>query len=290
MATILSSTLSDADLAALLVHNAGNLALTMRSQDTQALRESATEKNSVSDIVTAADLSAELYVFEQLRRFRPDDSIVGEEGGGYTGTSGRTWVIDPVDGTYNFFSGSTYWCSALALCPATPDDAVSSATSDGTAALWDDEPLIGAIYQPQEDKLWLGGSSQKTTLNGMPVGVDPRAEIGQLSAGTYLHPTWFAGEKAGTPWRNAAQLPATLRMLGSGSCDLARVAQGELGVWFQHSCPAWDWLPGKAIVRAAGGETGVVRVNGLDWFVAGPAEAVAAIMAALAAGTTVDPH
>jgi fructose-1,6-bisphosphatase/inositol monophosphatase family enzyme len=71
-------------------------------------------------------------------------------------------------------------------------------------------------------------------------------------------------------------------MLGSGSCDLGRVAQGELGVWFQHSCPAWDWLPGKGIVRAAGGETGVVRVNGLDWFVAGPKGAVDAITAALA--------
>ena len=89
------------------------------------------------------------------------------------------------------------------------------------------------------------------------------------------------------PWQRADELPATLRMLGSGSCELARVAQGELGVWFQHSCPSWDWLPGKGIVEAAGGATAVVHVNGLDWFVAGPKKAVEELARALESGKLV---
>jgi fructose-1,6-bisphosphatase/inositol monophosphatase family enzyme len=74
-------------------------------------------------------------------------------------------------------------------------------------------------------------------------------------------------------------------MLGSGSCDLGRVADGQLGCWFQHSCPEWDWLPGKAIVRAAGGATDTVRVNGLEWFMAGGTTAVRELRAALESGS-----
>ena len=130
---MLDPALSDADLAAALVRGAAGIALRMRD-----IGVSAVEKTSISDVVTEADTSAESYVVWQLRRCRPDDSILGEEGAAHTGTSGRTWVIDPVDGTYNFFSGSTYWCSALALTDGAGDD------------LTDAEVLIGAIYQPQE--------------------------------------------------------------------------------------------------------------------------------------------
>lgn len=278
MAENLDPTLTDAQLATALVRHAGGLALAMRERGLKSLRDTAAEKSGASDVVTAADLAAESYVFDQLRRCRPDDSILGEEGAGYTGTSGRIWVIDPVDGTYNFYSGSTYWCSALALTDA------AGAWPDGPDSLTDADVLLGAIYQPQEDKLWLGGTQLPATLNGEPIAADTRERLGQLSAGTYIHPKWLGEPQAGIPWQHAAQLPATLRMLGSGSCDLGRVAQAELGVWFQHSCPAWDWLPGKAIVRAAGGDTGVVQVNGLNWFVAGPPVAVAALRAALESG------
>lgn len=285
MAENLNPGLKDAELAAALVRNAGGLALDMRERGRQALRDTAAAKTGVADVVTAADFAAEKYIFEQLRRCRPEDSIVGEEGAGYGGTSGRTWVIDPVDGTYNFFSGSSYWCSALALCEAdAPQDADDAGANSG-GSLTDAEVLVGAIYQPQEDKLWLGGTLQAATLNGRAISVDSRQSVALLSAGTYIHPSWLAEPRAAVPWQRAAVLPATLRMLGSGSCDLGRVAQGELGLWFQHSCPAWDWLPGKGIVRAAGGDTCVVQVNGLDWFVAGPRGAVEEIRAALESGS-----
>jgi fructose-1,6-bisphosphatase/inositol monophosphatase family enzyme len=83
------------------------------------------------------------------------------------------------------------------------------------------------------------------------------------------------------PWHAAAVQAASIRILGSGSCDLARVADGEIGAWFQHSCPQWDWLPGKAIVAAAGGSTATVEVNGLTWFAAGGTTAVGQVVAAL---------
>ena len=267
----LNPALDDYQLAEALVREAGTLALLMRQAGLEGR-----QKTSVSDIVTAADHAAEAYVLEQLQRCRPDDGILGEEGASVAGTSGRTWVIDPVDGTYNFLHGSTYWCSAIAL-----------KDQDGV--------LLGGIFQPEEGKLWLGGTDRPATLNGerlstfAPDGVTGRSRseipLSDLGAATYIHPTWLADPMCAMPWHAAATSAAALRMFGSGSCDLSRVADGELGCWFQHSCPEWDWLPGKAIVLAAGGAADVVRVNGLDWFVAGGTTAVRQLRAALESGS-----
>jgi myo-inositol-1(or 4)-monophosphatase len=231
------------------------------------------QKTSVSDVVTAADHAAEAYVLEQLRRCRPDDGILGEEGASVQGTSGRTWVIDPVDGTYNFLHGSTYWCSAIALKDSS-------------------DVLLGAIFQPEEDKMWLGGRARPATLNGETLrvfhedrGARNSTAVAELGAATYIHPSWLMDPLCAMPWHAAATSAAALRMLGSGSCDLGRVADGALGCWFQHSCPEWDWLPGKAIVRAAGGAVDTVRVNGLEWFMAGGTTAVRELRAALESGS-----
>jgi myo-inositol-1(or 4)-monophosphatase len=260
----LDPSLDDHQLAAALVREAGQLALLMRMAGLQSQ-----QKTSISDVVTAADHAAEAYVLEQLQRCRPQDGILGEEGASVQGSSGRTWVIDPVDGTYNFLHGSTYWCSAIALKDET-------------------DVLLGAIYQPEEDKLWLGGRSHPATLNGEPLTVfhDNRGQrngtaVAELGVATYIHPRWLMDPMCAMPWHAAATSAATLRRLGSGSCDLGRVADGQLGCWFQHSCPEWDWLPGKAIVRAAGGAVDIVRVNGLEWFMAGGTTAVRELRAAL---------
>ncbi|MDO5752774.1 inositol monophosphatase family protein [Arthrobacter sp.] len=271
---------SDSELAAKLLRAAGALAVSIRAKGLQELQAGRQIKANAADFATAADLAAEKFLYEQLRLARPEDSILGEEGAGFEGSSGRVWVVDPVDGTFNFASGSTYWCSALALVTGVSGvDLRSTAVNFAHA-----EVLLGAIYQPEEEKMWMGGSQHQATCNGQLISVDSRQQVGELAAGSYIHPGWLADPRAAVPWQRAAVLPATLRMLGSGSCDLARVGQGELGVWFQHSCPSWDWLPGKGVVEAAGGDTAVVPVNGLEWFVAGPAGAVAELKAALEQG------
>ncbi|MDQ4503153.1 inositol monophosphatase family protein [Sinomonas sp. ASV322] len=261
----LDPALDDATLAAALVRNAGGLALRMRTEGLSAER-----KTSVSDIVTAADKAAEAYVVDQLARCRPDDGVFGEEGASVPSASGRTWVIDPVDGTYNFFSGSRYWCSAIAL--------------RGEADTSDADPAVelGAIFQPQEDKLWVGGAAAGATLNGEPLVGPEDLKLALLGTATSIQPKWLEQPLSAMPWHNAAIKAASIRILGSGSCDLARVAEGEIGAWFQHSCPQWDWLPGKAIVQGAGGATGTVVINGLTWFAAGGATAVGEILEALA--------
>jgi myo-inositol-1(or 4)-monophosphatase len=246
----------DAALAADVVREAGLLA---RELLTSGL--TVDTKTSVSDVVTAADHAAERLVVDHLAAWRPDDGVLGEEGTERRSVSGRTWVIDPVDGTYNFVHGLGWWCSAVAL-------------------VVDDEPLLGAVYHPHDDALYVGGPTLATTRNGEPVGVMADVELAHACVTTYLHPPFFDGAVGGA-FARAVGGAATLRMLGSGSLDLAAVAQGQLGVFVQHSVAPWDWFPSSALVRGAGGVARRTVAAGVEWFVAGAPTAVAQVCAAL---------
>ncbi len=101
---------TDHALALRLVTECGDLAQQMHAAgvDTEY-------KSSLSDVVTAADRACEALVVSVTQQERSSDGVLGEEGASLRGTSGRRWVIDPVDGTHNFTMGIPYWCSALAL-------------------------------------------------------------------------------------------------------------------------------------------------------------------------------
>ena len=251
---------SDAALAASLVREAGLLAARMRAGAPLEVAR----KTSVSDVVSAADTAAEALVVERLVTARPDDGIVGEEGASRPSRSGRTWHVDPVDGTYNFVAGIPIWCSAAALV-----DDVSG------------ETLVGAIYHPATDELWLGGPDHPATCNGTVLPALADAPLAAVSQVSYLHPATVHDEALLAAWVRAVRGAATVRMLGSGSVELAAVAAGRLGCWVQHDSLSWDWLPGAAIVRAAGGVTASVEVGGHVWRAAGPPTAVADAIAAL---------
>jgi myo-inositol-1(or 4)-monophosphatase len=252
----------DAALAASLVHDAGLLAARMLAEGLTVQH-----KTSISDVVSAADHAAEELIVQRLRTERPEDGILGEEGASHTG-SGRTWYVDPVDGTYNFLSGLPTWCSAVALTDPTDDCPAAGRPGAGGAAL-------GAIYHPAAEEMWLGGRNAATTCNGRPVPPLTDVPLARLSLATYLHPSRLADDGVRVPLLRAIQAAATVRMLGSGSIELAAVAAGRLGAWVQLDCPAWDWLPGAALIAAAGGGTAVLDTPGHRWHLAGNRQAVA---------------
>ena len=173
----------------------------------------------------------------------------------------RTWFVDPVDGTYNFLWGLPAWCAALALA--------ESAES---------EPLLGAVYHPASDELWVGGVDHGTSRNG--VAVEPLADrpLAEISVATYLHPSTLPDLTTRDPLLRVMQGAATVRMLGSGSVELAAVSAGRLGASLQADSLPWDWLPGAALVRAAGGAAQVLYVGAHRWHVAGNRVAVAEIV------------
>lgn len=251
----------DATLAAALVEHAGALALRMREEGL------ATDyKTSISDVVTEADRAAERFVAETLAALRPDDGVLGEEGASKQGASSRTWVIDPVDGTFNFTQGSDYFCSALALVEGDPSDPARI--------------LTGAVHRPAMKTTWLAHDGV-ATRNGEPLPDLESASLPSQGLVTYLHPTFMRDDAIRNAWLRAVRDAATIRMWGAGSVDLSNIASGQLGGWLQHSVADWDWLPGKALIEAVGGVAKKVPAGGVTWCVAGNPQIVSEIEARL---------
>jgi myo-inositol-1(or 4)-monophosphatase len=246
----------DVSLAAELVRDAGTLASEMLRQGLETRY-----KTSISDVVSAADQAAEELISRRLEESRPDDGLVGEEGARKAG-DGRTWYIDPVDGTYNFLSGIPYWCSALGLVDP-------------------DGPLLGAVYYPAIDQLWLGGRESPTTVNGEPVPSLLSQPLSEVSVATYLHPRHFGDRQRLAAWQSVIASAATVRILGSASVDMAGVASSRLGVFLQANLNGWDWYPGAALVIGAGGVAEELVLSTNRWQIAGNAKAVEDVKTAL---------
>ncbi|MBN9643655.1 inositol monophosphatase family protein [Corynebacterium mendelii] len=255
-------TTGDGDLGCALVRTAGQLA-----EDIRCGGLTIEYKTSISDVVTEADKAAEYFVATALTELRPNDGLLGEEGAAAPPRSGRTWVIDPVDGTYNFTSGSDYWCSALALVEGDPADP--------------DEILVGAVHRPIPGITWLKKPGSPTLRNGQPVA-HPLAErpADAVSVGTYLHPSRMGNDRIRLPWLAVVEDFACLRMAGAASVDLAGISEGRIGGWLQHSVHDWDWLPGRALVEGAGGRTAEKTVGPVTWKLAGNARTVEDMLAA----------
>lgn len=246
----------DYELAESLTRAAGLLAAEMLLAGLTTMH-----KTSITDVVSAADHAAEALVVERLRAERPDEGLIGEEGTNVPATaSDRSWHIDPVDGTYNFLSGLPVWCSAVGRTDAAG-------------------PELGSVYQPTTDELWLGGRDRPTSLNGTEVAPLVERPLRELSISTYLHPSAAPDSNLRGPLIRVIDGAATTRMLGSGSVELASVASGRLGAWVQANTKSWDWVPGAALVEAAGGRTAVLEAHGHRWHIAGNPLAVEEIVA-----------
>lgn len=250
--------MDDHDLAAALVTDAARLAADMRVGGAAAQR-----KTSVADLVTAADRAAEDLVRTTLTAERPDDGVLGEEGARIDAVHGRRWTVDPIDGTFNYVAGLPAWCSAVSL-------------EDG------DQLLVGAVRRHLPDETWVA-SHGRTTCNGAVVATLPDTALAASSVATFLNAAHLRDSTA-APMLALLGAAATMRLSGSGSCDLADVAAGRIGLWIQTDCADWDWLPGRALVEGAGGLAVVVRAHGHDWHLAGAPTAVREAEALLTAG------
>jgi len=178
--------------------------------------------------------SQELITRRLLERF-PDHAIYGEEGIAGNQASDFQWIVDPIDGTVNYFYGIPHFCISIALRER-------------------GEIIVGVIYDPQRDELWQVERGGTPTLNGKPIRVSTREKLSDavLSIG-------FAKSKATI----AAGLPLLdyfvgrarkCRLMGSAALDLAYVACGRLDAYIESSVSLWDVAAGKLLVETAGGK------------------------------------
>ncbi|MBO0922657.1 inositol monophosphatase [Cellulomonas sp. zg-ZUI222] len=230
----------------------------------------AATKSSAVDVVTAMDLASEELVRAELARLRPADGILGEEGGHVPGTSGVTWVVDPIDGTVNYLYGL-------------PAYAVSVAAVVGEPAPGAWTVLAGCVHAPATGETWTAGRGQGAHLDGRPLTVAPAPPLDRCLLGTGFG---YVAERRRAQARVLADLlprVRDVRRAGAAAIDLCQVATGRLDLYYERGLQPWDLAAAGLVVAEAGGVvTGLRgRAAGPDMVVAGAAERVAELVALL---------
>ncbi len=196
-------------------------------------------KSTLTDPVSEADLAAERAIREVLQARRPEDAIIGEEGGESAGVdppggpSGLRWIVDPLDGTVNFLYGIGHWC-------------VSVAVHD------DEGGLAGVIFDPLRDELFAAERGGVTTLNGRPLERSLSDELAMAMVATGFAYDAAVREHQGAVV--AAMLPRVrdVRRLGSAALDLAWTAAGRVDAYFERSVKLWDIAAGSLLCERVG--------------------------------------
>ncbi|MEP6694574.1 MAG: inositol monophosphatase family protein [Chloroflexota bacterium] len=196
-------------------------------------------KSSHTDLVSDADRESETVLVSAIRWAFPEDAIVAEEGSLERGGSGRTWYIDPLDGTINYLYGVPHW--SVVLCLADADGA-----------------LAGVVFDPVRDELFSAerGSGAWVSHGGSSRRALRTTEATDLASA--LVATGFAYVREDRQ-EQARILTGVLgevrdlRRFGSAALDLSWVGAGRFDGYFESVDKPWDWMAGALIVREAGG-------------------------------------
>ena len=224
----------------------------------------AATKSSEVDPVTAMDLAVEDLIRRTLRAERPEDGLLGEEGGLRAGTSGLTWVVDPIDGTVNYLYGIPAHAVSIAVVTGEPDP-----------ASW--TVVAGAVHSVADRRTWTAGRGQGADLDDRPIRVNPARTLATSLVGTGFG---YTVERRRSQARALAEiLPRVrdIRRFGSAAMDLCQVGSGQLDAYFERGLNPWDMAAGGLVAVEAGavvtGLRGAPATEAMT--LAGPAETVA---------------
>lgn len=189
-----------------------------------------------ADLVTEVDEASERAVLAHIRRHFPDDHVVAEESASTLSLRGRSWIVDPLDGTVNYVHGHPFVCVSIALVDA-------------------EGPAVGVVHAPFLGEVFHAVRGGGAFLNDRPVAV---SRVSQGEAGLYATGFPFKAGK-GDPeryFRLVAEVLAGahgVRRDGSAALDLAMVAAGRVEAYFEIGVAPWDIAAGILLVTEAGG-------------------------------------
>ncbi len=192
------------------------------------------EVKGLQDWVSNADKSVEDQLREALQASFPDDGIIGEEHGDVDSKSGYTWVIDPIDGTTNFVTGTPGWCVVL-------------------ACVYGGETVSAAICDPVAAESYSAIRGGGAFLNGKQIHCSTVSELNQGTLGVG-HSTRVSAQKTLDLMTSLLNADGLFRRGGSGALDLVYVAAGRLIGFVEPHMNAWDCIAALLLIEEAGGK------------------------------------
>jgi myo-inositol-1(or 4)-monophosphatase len=186
------------------------------------------------DIKLEIDVQAQELIGKLLLEEFPAHALYGEEGIVGDQSSDYQWIVDPLDGTVNYFYGIPHFCISIALRLR-------------------NEIIAGVIYDPMRNEMWTGQKSEISKLNGSPIQVSDRAELAEAVISVGLSKT---GETINTNFPLLQQMIHRVRkcrVFGSAALDMAYVACGRFDAYIETGISLWDIAAGWLLVENAGG-------------------------------------
>ncbi len=189
-------------------------------------------KKGPNDFVTNSDIKAEKIIIDELKKAKPNYSIISEENGfNISKDKENTWIIDPIDGTVNFLHGIPHFAISIALKSK-------------------NEIISGIIFDPIKDEMFFAEKENGAYFNNHRIRVSNKNEINDCL---------FA---CGGKFTNEPNIP--IRKSGCAALDMAYVASGRYDGYFQNDLNLWDIAAGIILVKEAGGMINEINLNNIE--------------------------
>lgn len=185
------------------------------------------------DLVTVADKEVEDFVTRALSDAFPDDGVFGEEGAARQGRSGRTWVIDPIDGTFNFVRGGDQWAVSIGLYEG-------------------GRPVFGVVHVPVRAQTLVGGGGFACTFNGVEMAQRTGMKAAQAACGVGFHPVIPVDLRLDTLRFVLEDAQMSFRCCGSATLSLIEIAQGQVDGYLGTGESTWDLMAILPILETIG--------------------------------------
>lgn len=205
--------------------------------------EATVDEASHHDIKLALDKESQQLITDILLGARADDALYGEEGIAGNQASDRQWIVDPIDGTVNFFYGIPHFCVSIALRVG-------------------EEIVVGVIHDPMVGETWTVEKGGPAMLNGKPIEASKRENFAESILFVGCGKDEAALQTGIERFRRASVKARKMRMMGSAALGMAYIASGRLDAYIESRISLWDIAAGRLLVEAAGGKVDLTAVAG----------------------------
>lgn len=186
------------------------------------------------DIKLQLDRDTQQLIVEQLRADFPEYAVLGEEGNSGPENAEYVWIIDPLDGTVNYYYGIPIFCVSIAL------------QVQGT-------PVLGCVYDPMQDECYTAIAGQAAKLNGQEIHVSTRSRMAEavVFVGHGRHDG--SGAEGVRRFAHLSAQVRKVRILGSAALTLCYIAAGRFDAYIENRINLWDFAAARVILESAGG-------------------------------------
>ena len=186
------------------------------------------------DIKLRLDKESQELISNVLLAAFPESAILGEEGNSGAATTDYLWVVDPIDGTVNYFYGIPIYCVSIAL-------------------QYRGELVLGCVYDPMQNECFTALAGGTPRLNGTPISVSAREKMAEavvfIGHGTHDG----SGETGIRRFAHLSRQVRKIRILGSAALTLCYIAAGRFDAYIEGRISLWDFAAARVILEAAGG-------------------------------------